>query len=78
MVILSAIAPVAPDLLKALAIVLDTTVRRSAVDQEDLKPYLKSEKWPHFPWWYTSLIFTYFSDREKTNHREKTNMEVVF
>ena len=30
---------VAPDLLKALAILSDTNVRRSAVDREDLKPY---------------------------------------
>ena len=40
----SATAQVAPDLLKALAILSDTTVRRSAVDREDLKPYWKSEK----------------------------------
>ena len=40
----SATAWVAPDLLKAPAILSDTTVRRSAVDQEDLKPYWKSEK----------------------------------
>ena len=33
----SVIARVAPDLLKALAILSDTTVRRSAVDREDLK-----------------------------------------
>ena len=33
---------------KALAILSHTTVRRSAVDQEDLKPYWKSEKRPHF------------------------------
>ena len=31
-----------PDLLKALEIWSDTTVRRSAVDWEDLKPYCKS------------------------------------
>ena len=37
-----------PDLLKALAILSDTTIRRSAVDAEDLKPYWKSEKRPHF------------------------------
>ena len=30
---------VALDLLKALAILSDTTVRRSTVDREDLKPY---------------------------------------
>ena len=44
----SATARVAPDLLKAPAILSDTTVRRSAVDGEDLKPYRKSEKRPHF------------------------------
>ena len=42
--ILSATARVVPDLLKALAILSETTVRRSAVDREDLKPYWKSEK----------------------------------
>ena len=35
----SATSEVVPDLLKALAILLDTTVRRSVVDREDLKPY---------------------------------------
>ena len=40
----SATAWVVPDLLKALAIFSDTTLRRSAVDREDLKPYWKSEK----------------------------------
>ena len=40
----SATAQAASDLLKALAILSDTTVRRSAVDPEDLKPYWKSEK----------------------------------
>ena len=44
----SATARVASDLLKALAIPSDTTVRRSAVDGEDLKPYWKSEKRPQF------------------------------
>ena len=39
-----ATAQVAPDLLKALVILSDTTVRRSTVDQEDVKPYWKSEK----------------------------------
>ena len=41
----SATAQVAPDLLKALAILSDnTTVRRPPVDGEDLKPYWKLEK----------------------------------
>ena len=38
----------APDLLKSLAILSNTTVRRSAVDPEDPKPY-KSEKRSYFP-----------------------------
>ena len=33
-------ARVAPDLLKTLAIISDTTVRRSTVDREDLKLYI--------------------------------------
>ena len=33
----------ATDLLKALAILSDTTVRRSAVDREELKPYWKKK-----------------------------------
>ena len=44
----SATAQVAPGLLKALAILSDATVRRFAVDLEDLKPYWKPEKRPHF------------------------------
>ena len=34
----------APDLLKAQAVRSDTTIRRSAVDREGLKPYWKSKK----------------------------------
>ena len=45
----SATAQVVPDLLKAIEILPDN-VRRFAVDQEDLKPYWKSEKQSHFPW----------------------------
>ena len=40
----SATARVAPDQFKALAILSDTTVRRSAVDREDLKAYWKYKK----------------------------------
>ena len=39
---------VAQDLLTALENLSDTTVRRSAVNQEDLKPYWKLEKKPYF------------------------------
>ena len=42
--VLSATAQVAPDLVKALAILSDITVTRSAMEQEDLKPHWKSEK----------------------------------
>ena len=40
----SAAARVAPYFLKDLAILSGATVRRSAVDREDLKLYWKSEK----------------------------------
>ena len=40
----SATFRVSPELLKTLAILSDTTVRRSAVDREDLKSYWKSKK----------------------------------
>ena len=43
----SATAWLATSLLKAQAILSDTTVRRSAVDGEDLKPYWKPEKKSH-------------------------------
>ena len=56
----SATPRVTPDLLKDLAILSDTTVRRSAVDQEDLKPYQESEKRPHFSTRSTIPLFTSF------------------
>ena len=56
----SATVQVASDLLKVLATLSDTTVRRSAVDREDLKPYWKSEKKAHFFRWSTILLFTSF------------------
>ena len=36
-----------PDLLKPQAILSDTTVRRSTIDEKALKPYWKSEERPH-------------------------------
>ena len=63
---------VAPDLLKALVILSDTTVRRSVVDQEDLKPYWKSEKRPHFSRWWSFLLFTSFSKTLLTTERRIT------
>ena len=71
----SATARVVPDLLRALAILLDTTVSRSAVDQEDLNPYWISEKRPHFFRWSTVLLFTSFSKTLLTTEK-KTNRAV--
>ena len=65
----SATARVAPDLLEAQAILSDTTVRGSAVDQEDLKPYWKSENRPHFSRWLTVILFTSFSKTLLTTER---------
>ena len=42
--LLSVTDQIDPHLLNALAILSDTGVRRSAVDQEDLKPYWKLKK----------------------------------
>ena len=42
--ILSATAQIVPNLLQAIAVLSDKTVGKSTVDQEDLKPFWKSEK----------------------------------
>ena len=44
----SAIARVAPDLIKTLAILADTTVKKSSVEWEDMKQYWNLEKRPYF------------------------------
>ena len=44
----SATARVASYLLKTVAILLETTVRRSVVDRENLKPHWKLGKRPYF------------------------------
>ena len=44
----SATTQVAPNILKALVILSDTTVRKSTIDFENLKPHWKPEKRPHF------------------------------
>ena len=54
-----ATAQIAHNLLKALAILSDTIVRRPAVDWEDLKPYWKS----------TILLFTSFSKTLKVHSK---------
>ena len=68
----SATAQVDPDLLKTLAILSDTTVRRSKVDQEDLKPYWKPEKRPHFSRQPTIPLFTNFLKTLLTTERRLT------
>ena len=68
----SATAQVAPDLLKALAILSGTTLRRSAVDWKDLKPY-----WPHFSRWSTILLFTSFSNTLLTTERRLTGWQFL-
>ena len=57
----SAAAWVAPDLIKALAILSDKTVSKTAVDRKDLNSYWKSEKMPRWSRWSTILLFTSFS-----------------
>ena len=65
----SATAPTAPTLLMAQTILSETTVRRSAVDRDNLKPYCKSEKNPQDN-------YKFFKDF--TYHRKKINRAVVF
>ena len=57
----SATAWVAPDLFKTLAILSDTTVRRSAIGQGDLRSYWNKKKMPYFSRWSTILLFASFS-----------------
>ena len=64
-------AQVAPDLLKPLAILSDTTVRRSAVDQEDLKNHTGDKKRSHFYWWSTSLFISFL--KTLLNKEDKTS-----
>ena len=68
----SATAWVASELLKAIAVLSDATVRRSAVDQEDLKLCGKSEKRPHFSRRSTILLFTSFSKNLLNTKRKLT------
>ena len=66
----------APDLLiRALAILSHATVRKYAVNWEDLKSYSKSEKKLHFWRWPASLLFTSLIDF--INYRKKTNRVAV-
>ena len=65
----------ARDLLKALVILSDTTIRRSAVDQEDLN-HTENQKKGYFSLGDQQVvIYRFFKDF--SNHRKKTNREVV-
>ena len=66
----SVTARIALDLLKALAILSDTTMRRAVVDRKDLKLYWKSEKMPRFSKWLTILLFTSFLKTLQTTEKE--------
>ena len=63
---------VAPYLLYALAILSDKTVRRYAIDWEDLKPYLKSEKSPISLGNQQSYYLQVFSNNLLTRERRLT------
>ena len=65
----SATAQVAPELLKALAILSDTTVIRSTIDQKDLKISWKLGKRSYFSRRSTGLLFTRFSKTLLTTER---------
>ena len=68
-----ATVPVASDLLISLAILSDTTVRRSEVDREDLKPRKKAM----FSFVINNIIICKFYE-DFSNHRKKINRAVVF
>ena len=68
----SATSKVGPDMLKALAILSYTPVRRSAVDQEDLKLNWKPEIMATFSRWSIVLLFTGFSKTLLTTERRLT------
>ena len=66
---------VSPDLLKALAILSDATVRRSAVDWEDPN-HTGNQKKGHVSLGDQQAYYKFLKDF--TYHRKKTNMAVVF
>ena len=70
----SATAWVAPDLLKTLAILSYTTVRRCAVDQKD-KNHTGNQKKSHICQG-NSTTYKFFKDF--TNHKKKTNRVIDF
>ena len=73
--ILSATPRVALDLTKALVILSDTTVRRLAVDREDLKHTGNEKKGHIFLSDQQSLLFTSFSKTLLTTERRLTGSQ---
>ena len=71
----SATAWVAPDPLKPLVTLSYTIVKRSAVDQQDLKPYWKSGEISYFSKWSTILLFTSFSKTLLTTEKRLTGKQ---
>ena len=69
---------VAPDLLKAPAILFDKSTRKSAVDQEDEKPCWKSEKKNPIFLEVIKKPISYKCFKKLTNHRKKNNRMVLF
>ena len=67
-----------PDLLKALATLLDTTVRESAIYQEDLKPYWKSEIDHTLRGNKQGFYFIYKFSKHFTTQEKMTTKVVVF
>ena len=63
----SAKAQVLKAMLKAAGIQSDTTVRRSAVEQENLEQYLKSEKIGFLEVINKPSIYTFFKDHTSRN-----------
>ena len=59
-------ARVVPSLFKELAVLSATTVRMSVIDQEELRPYWKSEKSQIFLGNQQAIFYKFFKDF--TNH----------
>ena len=66
-----------PRPIKIVLILSETTVRRSGVDREHLKPYTANRKEFIFLKVINRLIIYKFS-KDFTNHRNKTNSTLVF
>ena len=58
--------------IRPVAVLWETTFRRFTVDQEDLKPYCKSEKSSHFSRWSIILSFASFLKTLLTTERTLT------